>query len=147
MKSFYLIFGERVRDAFVQAWHNTITNSSKYITYSVYKKQFILEKYMDLLSLKYRISLSKLRLSSHKLQVEIGRYAQNNVSRNQRVCSLCNSGDIEDEYHFIIVCPVYTHFRSLYIKKYYYTRPSVFKFIELMGSDSKLIMRNVAKFL
>lgn len=145
MKTFHLIFGERVKDVFIQKWYTAISSSTKYNTYSAYKQNFTFEKYMDLLPSKYRISLSKLRLSSHKLQIEIGRYSRND--RNQRVCLICNSGDIEDEYHFIIVCPVYNQLRSLYIKRYYYSRPSVYKFTEMMNSNKKIVIKNVAKFI
>ena len=44
------------------------------------------------------------RLSSHSLAVETGRYqAVLNVSR---VCSFCQD-DIEDDFYFILKCPIY----------------------------------------
>ena len=51
-------------------------------------------------------------------------------------CIMCDSGDVEDEYHFTLICSRYNDIRRLYLKQYYYRRPSVFKFIQLMQSDS-----------
>ena len=51
---------------------------------------------------KHRQAISKMRLSSHKLNIEKGRYT--GVPRNDRKYELCNKNDIEDEYHFMIVC-------------------------------------------
>ena len=36
-----------------------------------------------------------------------------------------------------MVCPHYTILRKKYIKAYYYERPSMYKFIQLMKSDNK----------
>lgn len=38
--------------------------------------------------------------------------------------------------HFVLVCDFYTELRKLYIKKYFYVRPSMAKFINLLNSDS-----------
>ena len=32
-------------------------------------------------------------------------------------CSLCNMNEIEDEYHFILQCPIYVIARKRHIKK------------------------------
>ena len=43
------------------------------------------------------------------------------------MCSLCNINILEDEYHFVLVCPFYSTIRDKYIKPYYYNTPSTFK--------------------
>lgn len=55
---------------------------------------------------------------------------------NKRKCIYCNSNDVEDEYHFVLVCDFYTALRKFYVKKYFYVRPSMAKFINLLNSDS-----------
>ena len=60
--------------------------------------------------LSMRIIISKLRLSSHKLGIETGRYIDSR--REDRPCHNCNLGKIEDEYHFILQCPLYTNIRN-----------------------------------
>jgi hypothetical protein len=50
-----------------------------------------------------RIAMTKLRLSSHNLAVERGRWQRQ--PREERVCRLCNSGEVQDEQHIISRCP------------------------------------------
>ena len=42
-----------------------------------------------------------------------------NVStpESERACKICNTGDVEDEQHFLSVCSKYSSERSQYIKK------------------------------
>ena len=49
------------------------------------------------------IAATKLRLSSHNLAVERGRWQRQ--PREERVCRLCDSGDVQDEQHIISRCP------------------------------------------
>ena len=88
----------------------------------------------------HRKALSRLRLSSHRLRIESGRYDKK-CPINERKCIYCNSNDVEDEYHFVLVCDFYTELRKLYIKKYFYVRPSMAKFIDLLNSDSIFMLK------
>ena len=47
------------------------------------------------------------RLSSHSLRIESGRYERNRLDRSLRTCQICNTGDVEDEYHLILICNQY----------------------------------------
>ena len=50
-------------------------------------------------------------MSSHKLQIEIGRYK--NIEREKRLCKLCSMQKIEIEEHFLLECPAYNHQREI----------------------------------
>ena len=50
-------------------------------------------------------SLTKLRISMHKLEIENGRYTRKPVA--DRVCKKCNYNKVEDETHFICECSLY----------------------------------------
>ena len=39
------------------------------------------------------------------LNIETGRYIRKEL--NERLCLLCNQNSIEDEHHFLLLCPVY----------------------------------------
>jgi hypothetical protein len=67
----------------------------------------------------YKKCIIKMRLSSHNLAIEQGRYY--NVNRNNRNCKFCID-DIEDEMHFILLCPMYTNLRYNLIKPYYWNK-------------------------
>ena len=144
LKTFYLAFKQRVMDVFKQNWFNDIARNG---LYKVFKQYFEFENYLTELSSKLRILLAKLRLSSLQLLIETGRYSQNRTERAQRLCTLCDRSDVEDEYHFVIICPLYSHLRVSYIRPYYYKKPSVYKFVQLMQSDNLSILRNLGKNL
>jgi len=56
---------------------------------------------------------------------------------------MCNSIDLEDEYHFLLICNMYTDIRRKYINKIYYENPSVLKFIELVQSKDATVLNNL----
>ena len=95
--------------------------------------------------LNFELLLSKFRTSSHDLAIEKGRYI--NLDRNNRVCNNCNLKLVENECHFLLICPKYSELRSKYIKRYYNTWPTVQKFSNLMSVNSKVIIRNLSKFI
>ena len=104
---------------FKQSWYSDIANNRVLTLYKNYKLSFDYELYLNSLPNKLRVAISRLRLSSHQLRIETGRYSLNRVDREKRICTLCNKSDIEDEYHFVLVCPVYSILRQKYIRPYY----------------------------
>ena len=61
----------------------------------------------------------RTRLSSHKLSIEPVRWVKpNEIQVNASKCLFCNT--LEDEYHFVPECQMYTDYRSEYIVKYYW---------------------------
>ena len=117
-----------------------IANNRVLTLYKNYKLSFDFKHYLNILPNKLRVAISRLRLSSHQLCIETGRYSQNRVDRAQRICTLCKKSDIEDEYHFVLVCPVYSILRQKYIRPYYYNRPSVYKFTLLMQTKQQGVL-------
>ena len=53
---------------------------------------------------------------------------------------------VEDEYHFIIECKLYSDLRIKYIPKYYWKRPSMNKFVELLNSNNVNHLRKLGIF-
>ena len=92
---------------------------------------------------KYRNALAKIHLSLHPLKIEAGRH--NDTSRVNRKCSFCDLN--EDEYHFIIICPLYSDLRKDYIPEYYIKRPSMYKFITLLECTSVKRLKNLAMYV
>lgn len=90
--------------------------------------------------------MSRLRMSSHRLQVESGRWHKPaSIPLPERKCIICNV--LEDEFHFILECSVYKYLRSIYIRPYFWKRPNIIKFKQLMTSTNKNTVRSLATFI
>jgi len=60
-----------------------------------------------------RRSLARFRCANHKLQIELGRQVKPvKVPVQQCYYKLCNLGAVEDEDHFLLVCPTYQSVRE-----------------------------------
>ena len=79
---------------------------------------------------------TKFRLSSHKFLIERARWHKTVIPYHERTCTLCNQHDIQDEYNVALICEYFNNIREKYIKSYYYNRPSMIKFIELMNTPN-----------
>jgi hypothetical protein len=76
----------------------------------------LLEKNIHfLMILKLDRQFVKIRISAHPLMIEIGRYK--NLETEERLCKLCIAQTIEDEYHFLIDCPIYNNSRKICYQK------------------------------
>ena len=51
---------------------------------------------------------------------------------------------IEDEYHFIMVCPLYSDLSFKYLQSFYYMEPTFYKFYHLMALQDETSVRNLA---
>ena len=88
-----------------------LTNVNNKHIYAQFKNQYNTEKYCNLnLKRSQRSLIAKLRLGILPIRVETGRY--NNTIRQERICLICNNGNIEDEYHVMFYCEVYKASRS-----------------------------------
>ena len=127
-------------------WSGSIHESNRLEMYTLYKNELSFEKYLDIIqSSKYKLALTKFRLSSHDLMIEKGRHM--NIPRIDRKCAQCNMNAIEDEYHFLLVCQKYKHLRRQYLKPYYCHWPTQHKFIIIMSNNSSNSLVNLSKYI
>ncbi len=59
----------------------------------------------------YRVDTTRLRLSSHRLKIETGRWAR--IPRKERLYP-CGDGNIQSESHILIHCEYTRHLRERY---------------------------------
>jgi hypothetical protein len=92
-------------------WARDIQNLPKLRTYRLFKREFKTEEYL-LLNLKKneRSLLAQFRTGILPLRIETGRYVGESVE--DRHCTLCNSGAIETEKHFLLECSLYSNVRN-----------------------------------
>ena len=104
-----------VEKHYVSKWQTEIMDHEKYPilrTYVLYKTVYEMEPYLYMVkNPKYRITISKIRTSSHKLEIERGRYTRPITPIEKRICHLCKV--VEDEFHFMLQCYIYTVERRL----------------------------------
>ena len=73
-------------------------HSSKLEFYKVFKDEYSTSDYQQQLSNERR-NLVKFKLSNQKLMIELGRYQTDHISRENRLCPLCKSNQVENETH------------------------------------------------
>ena len=113
-----------MENAYIKNWRDRLTKlptnngaNNKLRTYCQFKDTFEIENYILSQKFLHRRSFSKLRISSHSLHIETGRYNSPKTPVDQRLCTICNSGEIEDEQHFMLSCKFYDNERKLLLKK------------------------------
>jgi hypothetical protein len=80
------------------------------------------QNYLSVLpSVKKKISIAKIRTNSHELHSETGCWSIPKTPWDERVCHLCDTKKVEDEKHFLLDCPAYTHIRSHFQNIYHTT--------------------------
>ena len=92
-----------------------VKTNNKLLTYSEFKKKICFENYLSAnVDRSILAKFTKLRISNHRLEVEVGRYAR--TAKQLRLCKTCNLKAIEDEFHFICICKAYDDLRKQLFK-------------------------------
>ena len=96
-----------------QQIRNKPISATKFVTYrevlnpdlefhDIYKRSVYIPDYL-------RVAFSRLRLMSHNLKIETGRWSR--LPRESRLC-ICDRNVIQDENHVLIECPLSQNFRD-----------------------------------
>ena len=110
------------------------------------------------MSRKQRSLIAQLRTGILPLRIESGRF--NNIKdpitgklrklrADERLCQFCNSGNIEDEIHFICTCSVYNDIREKMFMECSEKVPEFRqfstkeKFIHIMTKDIKILSHHI----
>jgi hypothetical protein len=114
---------KHLQKQYAQAWEDGIMSDEKsksrhgrkLRTYRKFKYRFGKETYLDaVVNTKWRWALTKFRVSAHRLMIELGRRTRTAVEL--RLCPKCSLQEVEDEWHFLSVCPLYTKERNKLFK-------------------------------
>jgi hypothetical protein len=142
------------KSLFITAWKKQINqfSDSKLKLYNICKNNFGLEKYLAIVNnFELRRSFTKLRTSSHRLQIELGRYQ--GVPRHYRICAKCSSNVIEDELHFVFECSKYNEdresmlFEITTVCSNFRNLNSQNKLIWLINSKNIELLKTLCKFI
>jgi hypothetical protein len=142
---FLTLAKQRMKDQFIQTLQATFEASRKCLIYKNLANTFSLQAYLSKpIPSKFKIMISKIRLSSLNIEIEAGRYKGTRPA--ERLCPLCKL-DQEDEFHFVLKCEFYKEHRLNLIKPYYRTNPSVWKLTQLLASSNTKELCNLGKYI
>ena len=105
-----------------QEWKRDISNKPKLIPYINLKENFAIPDYVSTLIPKPHFC--SILLWKFTLRVETGRRQRvredttgqtRSIKLEERVCLICSSGEVEDEYHFLLKCNVFADISVDYI--------------------------------
>ena len=123
-KAFWALLKRRLCDDFIfkQDWTMALNSSERFSLYSSFKFKLLTESYFDMVQVKcFRNAVIKLRLGVLPLNANLCRYAQENTFASPKsaiplkiLCSF-RENEIEDELHFIYLCPLYKELCKKYI--------------------------------
>ena len=142
----------KLKERFILYWEKCLisdTGMDKLRTYKLIKRKFELEKYLEVLpDRKQRKALTAFRISSHKLQIERGRYSGKKIE--ERLCATCNV--IEDEIHLFCDCVKYMSLRNNMYQYIFNSNLIRFNsqkelFIQLMTSTDEAVLRSLGVFI
>ena len=137
----------RLSDMFYQQWHSNITEMSSCTFYRIFKNNLKLEKYLLDLNVSERINLCKFRCRNSKLPVIVLGFASQNISRENRLCTICDLNEVGDEYHYIMKCYFFQNSRQKYVETNTWINPNYHKFSKLFLCNDVRVLRNLAKFV
>ena len=102
-----LFCSDIIEQEFIDKWNSEISSKRSTIleTYALYKSNYVTEACLDLISNpKHCIAVSKLRASSHNLEIERGRYTRPITNLEERLCPVCHV--VDNDIHFVTRCHI-----------------------------------------
>ena len=135
-------------------WSIKARNSIKLRTYIKFKFKHSLEEYLFYIpDTRWMKALSRLRMSSHMLEIERGRHVKpQKLPLEQRICQRCTSNSVVDEIHFLITCSYFATQRtsllaaSKLLNSEFDSLSNDNKFIYIMSSTHRLLVICLAKY-
>lgn len=142
---------QRLNDQSLQNQHSTLIESKKLSFYRSIHKSNQRPYYVDICKFKTdRSTICKYRISAHSLEIEKGRYK--NIPQSARLCTKCESGQVEDELHFFIKCPKYNIYRQelnnklkCELKNFNYLTEN--KLCLILNSSSLVVLKAIIEFI
>ena len=136
-------------ELFHDEWKLKLESSTKADTYRLIKDNMGFEPYLMHVNRKERVAMTKLRISDHKLMIEVERHKRPVPPREERTCYMCNT-KVEDEIHFMTDCKLYGA-KDIFWQRIYTDFPQITnlsneeKFIFIMTQEDPDTMMTLMK--
>ena len=135
----------RLLDQNIQTWSHDLQKSSKGLHYALFKANIGLESYLTKLDGANLLNMFKFRTCNHRFPVEVGRCDDTDL--DSRKCELCLKNDIGDNFHYLLICPAFENHRKRFISPYFFIRPNVIKYKELLNITSEPKLKKLSMFM
>ena len=134
----------KLNTIYAQKWAESVSNNSTCLNYRVMTIVKKPQNYILKLPKQYVYALCKFKCANHRMPIVNGRYL--NIPVEERVCTLCQTNALGDEFHYLFECAFFQAQRAKYLLRYYYTHPNMYKMMQLFESPDNQEMLNLAKF-
>ena len=103
----------KIKTKHTDFWKTKVETSKRLDFFKQFKQNISSEPFLDSLNnFNIKRDYIKFRTSSHCLMVETGRYSRPKIKRENRICKLCNTKEVEEERHLIFHCNAYSELRK-----------------------------------
>ena len=116
--------------------------SSHCTTYRIIKDSQKFETFLTTLNQNNVTNLTKFKCGNHKLPIVVGRYT--GIPKTERLCNLCDTKSLGDEFHYIFQCTAFKKERTTYINKHFLKHPKTLKMEILFTNDNPLYLSKLA---
>ena len=94
-----------------------IHSNRKLVFYSTFTHDTKYSSFLELIANEnHRKAAAKFRMGNHNLKIETGRHSYPQIPENLRACDHCETGNIENETHFLFRCKLYNQIRNTLYK-------------------------------
>jgi len=61
--------------------------------------------FSNIISLENKLNIAKIRTNAHNLHNETSHWANLKSPRDEQICKICDTNEVEDEHHFHLAFP------------------------------------------
>ena len=109
------IVWKKIQDKEQEEWRKRMDSKSKLRTYRTMKRDLEAEKYLEEGTAQQRRVMVMMRGGTNDLRIETGRYEK--LEEEERICIFCESGEVEDERHFLCRCEAWKDEREVVLRE------------------------------
>jgi hypothetical protein len=109
------IVWKKIQDKEQEVWRKRMDSKSKLGTYRTMKRDLEAEKYLEEGTAQQRRAMVMMRGGTNDLRIETGRYEK--LEEEERICIFCQSGEVEDERHFLCRCEAWKDEREVVLRE------------------------------
>ena len=145
INGFIDMFRKRLIDRSWQNVNEHMENSDRFSFYRQFNTAPFLPAYIHMnMDRHLKWIMTRFRIGVSELAVHHYRYRF--ATKQQMLCPLCKTCE-ENELHFVLVCPFYSHLREKFISFKYYRQPCLFRLVLLIASRNETCIKNFANFV